>query len=395
VKKHKNKQVLHRPENKPEKIQKNFKKGNNSLLEKRVRYLDGLRGLSCLWVMWYHLGVMLHLSSTLNLGLFYRGMVPVYLFFILSGFVIAGLIREKQENYRDFIVRRFFRIWPAFAFLSVVGLFLLGFMLGVLDNLGNRQPIRQHIDIYQSSQQYWWQHLLIHFSMLHGFFDETIPWSSKSFIPPGWTITVEWQFYLLAPLLVASFRYGLVVLVWLGSTWLQWRYGNRWDGVYLFEYMDYFLMGIASYLAVQRFQQRIYLLPGLAVLGAIVLAFRGSVFHEPVFNGHVALFLWLLFMLFVYFPNQQVACLAEKIFSNRMLVFYGEISYSLYLLHMFVVFAVLWLTLPWQNSMEPITFFLLNLVLLTLLATGLATFLYRSVELPCMRWASRIVRSWH
>lgn len=361
------------------------------MLEKRAQYLDGLRGISCLWIMFYHLAVLLELPGQLDLGLFYRGMVPVYLFFILSGFVIAGLLVEKQESYGEFIFRRFFRIWPVFVVLCTAAILLLPLSLATLEQLNTQnKAIQQHVAIYQASQQHWLAHWLAHSSMLHGFFDDWLAWSSKAFIPPGWTVTVEWQFYLVAPLLVASFRYGLVLLVWGGFYLLRLQYGTATEGAWLFEYADSFLLGIASYLAVKRFGDS----HGWQLFAAFVLLALFFYSRNLAYAGHIAMCLWLGFMALLYCPWASLRRHSQRLFGSRILVFYGDISYPLYLLHMLVIFILLSVSLPWRNEFAPVAFFVVNALVLLLAGSIGAWCIHRWLEWPCMRWAAARARQW-
>jgi peptidoglycan/LPS O-acetylase OafA/YrhL len=96
----------------------------------RLVPLDALRGVAILLVLFTHTTVQPDEAGVLRPALAYLrylGPSGVDLFFVLSGFLVGGLLlREVQEtgrlDVRRFLIRRGFKIWPSyFAFLAFVG----------------------------------------------------------------------------------------------------------------------------------------------------------------------------------------------------------------------------------------------------------------------------------
>ena len=80
--------------------------------------LDGLRGVAILLVFLRHYAVLI-----LPLKVFYAGWVGVDLFFVLSGFLITGILydaRGMPNYYQNFYLRRALRILPLFYLLFLV-----------------------------------------------------------------------------------------------------------------------------------------------------------------------------------------------------------------------------------------------------------------------------------
>ena len=89
----------------------------------RVKELDGLRALAILLVVaWHYIGIVGGAESTLW-RIFVFGRSGVDLFFVLSGFLIGGILIDAKESrnfFRTFYIRRAFRILPVYLLLVVV-----------------------------------------------------------------------------------------------------------------------------------------------------------------------------------------------------------------------------------------------------------------------------------
>ncbi len=82
----------------------------------RITPIEGLRAWLALWVMSDHvLGMSGYFIDQLSgpLRILRSGWYAVDVFVIISGFVIFHLLVSKKQNYTEFILQRFFRLWPA------------------------------------------------------------------------------------------------------------------------------------------------------------------------------------------------------------------------------------------------------------------------------------------
>jgi len=170
----------------------NFAKG-------RVPELDGLRGCAILFVLIFHYisqeGVLPPGSFGDRLErLVIMGWTGVDLFFVLSGFLIGGILiaaRSSPSYFTTFYIRRFFRIVPIYylwTFLYVALIGLAGTTITRLSNSGVRPPLDLGIFSY--------------FVFLQNLVPVTLFGLAGAWFGHFWSLAVEEQFYLVAPAVV-------------------------------------------------------------------------------------------------------------------------------------------------------------------------------------------------
>ena len=144
--------------------------------------LDGLRGLAILMVMvhrfWPRSGVGMAADVA---G---AGWIGVDLFFVISGFLIAGILLDTRNDagyFRNFYARRVLRIFPLYY------LFVIGAFVAFSGNPGFREG---------AGSPLWY---LFHLGNIpEGLLDKPVPY----WLAPVWSLAIEEQFYLTFPLLV-------------------------------------------------------------------------------------------------------------------------------------------------------------------------------------------------
>jgi peptidoglycan/LPS O-acetylase OafA/YrhL len=162
---------------------------------KRIPELDGLRGLAILLVMLCHYiedgpvgprhSLAARTGEVIGLGTF-----GVDLFFILSGFLIGGILlnsRSSPRYYSTFYLRRFFRIIPIYySWLILFGLVMLA---------AKTWGVAGGSD-FRTLTPYW-----AYFIFIQNYFQGATA-IQAFWLGPLWSLAVEEQFYLLAPPLV-------------------------------------------------------------------------------------------------------------------------------------------------------------------------------------------------
>ncbi|OAI47316.1 hypothetical protein AYO44_09760 [Planctomycetaceae bacterium SCGC AG-212-F19] len=159
--------------------------------------LDGLRGIAILLVMLYHfvdqLGIggstPLPAGERLGITVSGAGWVGVDLFFVLSGFLITGILcrtRDAGNYFRSFFMRRLLRIFPLY-YGILVGLLVLVPLIAA--------PSSATYRYLQDHQLWYWTYLTNGLVAWNGGFNGV---TAGYF----WSLAVEEQFYLLWPFLV-------------------------------------------------------------------------------------------------------------------------------------------------------------------------------------------------
>jgi peptidoglycan/LPS O-acetylase OafA/YrhL len=167
--------------------------------------LDGIRGIAIILVMVFHFFIgMPRTNETQKVfaALTSAGWVGVDLFFVLSGFLITGILintKGQPRYFSSFYARRALRIFPAYyGFILFVG-FILGPAL--VWNYGRAHPglpsqPAQNLELFRSHQSFYWLYLTNVLIAIKGF-APTVLWMT-----PFWSLAVEEQFYLVWPLVV-------------------------------------------------------------------------------------------------------------------------------------------------------------------------------------------------
>jgi peptidoglycan/LPS O-acetylase OafA/YrhL len=155
-----------------------------------IRPLDGVRGLAVLMVMLFHFSRELNqddFSQRLLFKLLAFGGSGVDLFFVLSGFLITGILVDSREHHRYFIsfyARRVLRIFPIY-YATLILLFWIGPALWPA--AAGELPLMSKLPIFAFYLQNW-------------LIDPQVP--QQGFVYHFWSLAVEEQFYIFWPLLV-------------------------------------------------------------------------------------------------------------------------------------------------------------------------------------------------
>ncbi|RAJ11847.1 acyltransferase family protein [Olleya aquimaris] len=310
----------------------------------RLPNLDVLRFLLASLVVFFHLPQLCRnqgLPYFLEAPIFNRGIEAVYMFFVLSGFLIIKIIySDKQRDafsIKKFYIRRVLRIFPLYYLIVVFG-FL--FYWVILPKIGI--PFDNNYN-------------LIDGVLLSVFFLPNV--LSELFKPGGilevlWSIGIEEQFYIIvAPLLfLMPKRSILQFLVLITATYFIIYHLEPFDNLRRFIMVFFFLFfgGIIAVLEEKKkleFLKRSKLVPLVIVLST-VLYFTTSIFEFETL-AFFNLFTMVLFGLFIH-------TIAHNNFGveirSKALNYLGQISYGIYMFHVIALNAVVFLFLKLQKQ---------------------------------------------
>lgn len=359
---------------------------------KRLDCLDGLRGLLALYVL---LGHMLPFAAVpaWMLHAFFHGGAAVDLFFALSGLVITDSLDRMGGRAGSFLLMRVMRIYPVY--LPVLALAIASQPLSCGFGLMPWLPADSAARMICVSgwPKTWSAEIAAHMTMTHGIFpDSILPDAWVSFLGSAWSLSAEWQFYLLV-LIVRDRRRLVWLLLGLAAAASVWRLAGpeawQFSRAFLPNQAHYFALGVASLDTVRR--QRTNVVPlgvlplgmiPLAVVVAIVLGICGTFGSMGKMVPPLA---WLLCLGSQTLPRHLVLRPVRWLLSSRTCLHLGTISYSLYLVNE-PVHKLLCFLLSRMTGGNAGLFTLLWLPLAGGIPVALSFGLHRWIEAPALAW---------
>ena len=313
--------------------------------------LDGLRGLAILAVLLLHFAALTPEPTSDWPRLLWRtlksGWIGVDLFFVLSGFLITGILVDAKGTpsfFRNFYMRRTLRIFPLYyAVLVLVFLVIPRFHMDPAD----AARLEQH------GQWWYWLYLSNVLTAIEG--SAAVPFDAGHL----WSLALEEQFYLFWPLVVHACRRetlkrvcaGIIVgafLVRLGYTLADdpnWYTYTEVKYVLLPMRADTLAFGGLLALLVREPGGVARLLPGARVglvmaalpLAALFVWERGlnaiGATMQTLGFSALALFFGFLLVIAIGAPRGS---LLHRVFTAGWLRMFGRYSYALYLFHHFI-----------------------------------------------------------
>jgi len=351
----------------------------------RIHYLDSIRGIAALMVVVYHFwGWNWSDKMSFKIAAFvFNGSDAVSFFFVLSGFVLSYsyLHSERKLNFLNYLWRRIWRLYPAFIF-TVMLIFCYW----------NRNNF--HFSTFYNAIVHNEGKLMTELSM--------VMHQHKYYIP-GWTLGVEMIYSLMVPLLIWIVNFRKLILIplvaasiFIGPAHLRIfmihfslgvlfayhyprivNYNFKESKYYPFRYLLYLLIFILfSTRSIVRLSPKLQeLYEGLFALG----------FDHFHLSG-IASFFILIFVAM----NKKVQAFLEKSF----FLFIGKISYSIYLIHWFLILIVMnnwdyWATMLGYGKMR----FIVMLILFVLATIVCANLMYQYIEKPFIRFSKKKLNS--
>ncbi|GGU19679.1 acyltransferase family protein [Lentzea flava] len=349
---------------------------------RRFPALDGLRAFAAVIVVFFHFG-----------GAEWKwlsGWVGVYLFFVLSGFLITTLLLREQDtkgriSLKNFYIRRVFRIMPPY---FVIFAFIMAFFYLRGDFFTIRYP----------------ETLKYYLTFMNEFLPEGMKGAPNDYFSGSWTLGIEQKFYLVWPALmvfagVAAARRrvyialgAMAVLVACIPLTAGWYTSYSMTALYT-STVHYVVLLIGALLAIVMNSKRLFklvqplthpLVAPVAMIGFAVLHVNMETLWHSTGNAVVLLLAYavLTAMLIVSLLGRNPM---TWLLSTAPMRFVGDRSYSLYLFQGIAGFMVGALLPRFQ------VYGTLTAVVVTLASLLLADVVFRWVEHPAIELGRRII----
>ncbi|WP_068115560.1 acyltransferase family protein [Tropicimonas marinistellae] len=344
-----------------------------------IRSHTSIRGIAASLVVLMHLAQYFVPETVTHVALTFVNSadIMVDLFFVLSGFVLCHVYAERMEAMpsgaamSEFFVARLARIYPLH-FATTLVMVVLYLLQGKLSDPG--------LQVHAAKS----------FALVHGWTPAYAHFEAFNF--PSWSISGEWAAYLAFPtLLLLSARRGaswlLPALVVAGYAWLETAFSGLMlhKGAMLQRAIPGFALGMllhrhrGIYDLMTPNTRRIVLASALA---AVAVAMANAVFSVVLVLPLAAV------VLLTSRDEGHVA----RVLSVPPLRWLGRISYSIYLLHVPVIYLAI-PTIAQTTGLDPLTLppgVLIGLILGVTLVSGELSF--RFFETPLRRWIRRTFR---
>ena len=306
--------------------------------------IDGLRAIAVISVIIYHL----------NENWLPGGFLGVDIFFVISGFLITGIIiTEIQQNsfsFKQFYTRRIKRIYPAF--ITVMA--LVSFIASAIFIYNDFNKLRKTIELAIAFLSNFY------LGLTQGYFDLSANENPALHI---WSLAVEEQYYLIFPLILTlaykKFREIKVLFIitlilffiLLSTSFIPASFYKEvlhQPNIYYLSNLRFPELLVGSLLAIYHCSNKIQLSTQvsniLAILSTLLLFSCLFLMNNDVaFIPGVTLILPCIFTALIIHTTSQNNII-KLCLSNKAIVFIGKISYSLYLYHWIFIALAYYIT---------------------------------------------------
>ena len=285
-----------------------------------IKEIQSLRGVAVIMVALFHL----------NQEIFSYGYLGVDIFFVISGFVITKIIYERSIEgtfvFKNFFVSRFLRLIPALFFMVLIVSFLILLTYQLQAN-PDSQINTGILSLFGVANYY----LLFLKNDYFNSFDESV-------FEHTWSLSVEFQFYLIYPIFLFflyrlfkdKLRFYVFSLIFIMSIFLIYNLVNKNEFFYQTEFRIWeFIVGCLTFFL---FKKRLLNNNFIIIFSFISLIF--FFYSKDLFY----LLIFICFLTSFIILNIDKFSVLKLILNNKVLSYVGDISYSIYLWHLPLIF---------------------------------------------------------
>ena len=366
------------------------KKADPSAVPIEFPILNAARAFAALWVLTAHVTLI----GAKPVFILSQGYLAVECFIFISGFLMMLLLcRERSLNLSSalrFYVRRFFRIAPSFYFAIALYVIFRGFYI---ESLARCSDVFGSVSAIPGlGAEVGWRSVLWNLLFVHGFW----PDEATKIFGPAWSLSLEMQFYLVAPIWAWFLRRRpyLAIGIYFAVNAIAnvlWSvyYGRGLLASFPFpsflpNRLFLFCWGGACCLfVIERTPHRRHLFALASVGAAILLPWKSLMICLILIGG----------VLFAVLSPRSYHRWGGRFAESRVVTWLAEFSYGVYLYHVFCLAIASWLLirLGILSRQQP---FALAIYFTTVIAVTflVSAAIYFCVEKPARNWGKRLSR---
>ena len=355
--------------------------------------VDGLRFVAILSVVLFHLYGFIEYkdnsfyNSSYNfnfvLNLIKNGNFGVELFFVLSGFILGlpfaryYLLNGRIISIKSYFLRRLSRLEPPY--IIVMFSLLIGSIF-----------ISKNLSITDGTQSF-----LASIGYMHNFI-----YAEPSLINTvAWSLEIEIQFYILAPLLSLFFSIKnnitrRTLLIFITLFFSIFSILVTLPFLSILDYLQYFLLGflLVDFYLIERVKNKTSILRNIFTIISFLIIFS---FNEKYFNTNFQKSLWNISVLILIFFAYYNVILRKSLrfFSKRAITNVGGMCYTIYLIHFAIISFIGNPLLSIQFSSNPILNIGLYSVIILSSILLVSVVFFMLIERPCMEknWPTKLI----
>ena len=321
------------------------------MVKQEYSVLNILRGMSALFVLFYHFFVFFFAFQSTSAGLlqiepidlpdpFYLqaiidfplniGHFGVTFFFLISGFLIQPSL-ERYASLKDFVVHKILRLWPSYVICFATGLlFVYVFYL-----------------IGDSPFPYTWDHVCSYFFWVRDIFHYRLIDGSV------WSLEIQIKFYLLAGLVWSMGRKNfpekmclLIVLLSIATYGIHTTFdGEELSWFYLVNVarknLQYFMLILLGTCVYSLYKKEISWQKAIGLCGVLLACFVSPLFHAPDVIKTVSYLLG--YSIFAYLILFHATSIKAKGMWGKFINWVSDISYPIYIGHVLPGYVMMYL----------------------------------------------------
>ncbi|MGE6585574.1 acyltransferase family protein [Raoultella planticola] len=355
---------------------------------KYVEELEGLRGIMSLWVVVGHsLGCLPQLRGGVSPTLY--NIFAVDVFIILSGFVIFFMINTKKQNYAEYITQRAFRIFSIYLLATLASILLIGFTKDMFALIPNGALTQGRINTINAFLENPIPHVMSHITLFQGLIpSEILPFSANTIIGQAWSVSIEWQFYIIAPFIFVLMKMNKkpslnIYLFFMVFSLVAMGMILK-NGAFISSKLPMFFVGFLSFFFFRDYsdkfnrQELITIYAVIIILCALVL--KGE---------SLAILIWFtaLFSTLTSAVSHEKNIISKAL-TNKYVLYIGKISYSIYMVHMIAVAVAIYIL--HKFSIFNLTWYFYLPLISIVVTTIISVVTYNTIEKPFIRLGRKI-----